>query len=796
MKNKRLYSVQLKIIVIILCIVVSLACLMLATAFNINKDYKELILEAYRSFVDKECDEIDRSVFEIENNTYELANKGRVLYQTDTIEKLGAATVMDSFSDHDIAVGGGIWFEPETLGKRVYFYAYRDAGGEEVIAPSNENYDYTMREWYIQAKEGGERGEKYTWTEPYYDMAGPGTLVVTVGCAIYADDGKFLGTADSDWELSDISTRIEKLEATENSFSIFANTASKSVLADTMKADIRGKVSLPYSLDSLEWFYPAIEKGGVQLNGKEFLVASYTLKNGMIAAVFVPENELYGEANKEMDNTVMMLVIAIIAIVAGSYIMLRRFISKPVAEISAKVAMIGKGDLDMKIEIKSTGEFGMLARAFNDMTKHLKEHIRNITVMTSEKERIGAELTIATEIQESLLPTTFPAFPDRTEFDLYAVMEPAKEVGGDFYDFYYTDKDHLALVIADVAGKGVPAALFMVIAKTLLKNHLQMGEGPVRTLRNVNDQLCENNDVGMSVTAFIAVLTIATGEISYANAGHYPPLVMREGKPFEALDAKSGFVLGERGDREYAGGKIKLNVGDVLYFYTDGVTEAENGKGELFGEERMFAVANLAGSGSVRSLVERVRAAVDGFAGGAPQLDDITMLALRYDGPNGGGGEGADRGKDEARSGAPSSAGEVPPASLTLPAEVDRMNEALDFIEAAVGSAGADPKTLMQIRLAAEEIFVNIAKYAYAESGEEPRAWISAGSFGGGEIRVTFKDRGAPYNPLEHETPDVTLSAEARAIGGLGVFMVTESMDDVEYAYEDGFNVLTLIKKL
>jgi sigma-B regulation protein RsbU (phosphoserine phosphatase) len=209
-------------------------------------------------------------------------------------------------------------------------------------------------------------------------------------------------------------------------------------------------------------------------------------------------------------------------------------------------------------------------------------------------------------------------------------MHPAKEVGGDFYDFYYTDKDHLALVIADVSGKGVPAALFMIVAKILLKNHLQMGESPGEALRNVNNQLCENNDVGMFVTAFVAVFDIETGEIEYANAGHNPPLVMKEGESIAMLEVKPGFVLGGMSGIKYADDRMKLNGGDALYLYTDGVTEAENEKQQLFGVKRVIAVADSARGGSMQSFIEEMGAAVERFAEGAPQFDDITMLALKY----------------------------------------------------------------------------------------------------------------------------------------------------------------------
>jgi sigma-B regulation protein RsbU (phosphoserine phosphatase) len=633
MKKSRSFSVKLKIILVILFIVAMLICLMLTTIINMNNNYKELTLNAYRSSVAKKCAEIDRDIFKIESTTYELADKGRVLYQTNTVETLGEETVIGSFSGQDIAVGGGIWFEPDAEGgERICFYAYRDENGGIVLDPSfaSAAYDYPTQEWYEEIKTGSLAGERYVWTKPYIDETGTQSLMTTVGCPIYDDAGTFLGMTTSDWKLDAIAESIKGLGTTKNSFSIFANPASDNILASAAKTKNDVETAMPDSLSALEWFGPAVEEGSVELDGVEFLVASSALRNGMIAAIFVPEDELYDKANKEIYAMILLLTIAVAVIGYGSYLLLQRFISAPISRITREIAAIGGGDLDRKIDIKTRDEFGVLAETFNDMTDDLKTHIRNLTAVTSEKERIGAELMIATEIQESLLPTTFPAFPDRTEFDLYAMMHPAKEVGGDFYDFYYTDKDRLALVIADVSGKGVPAALFMIVAKILLKNHLQTGESPDEALKNVNNQLCENNDAGMFVTAFVAVFSIKTGEVEYANAGHNPPLVMREGEPVAMLRVKPGFVLGGMSDISYEKGAIQLNAGDILYLYTDGVTEAENAKNELFGEERMLAVANLAGDGPARALVERMSDAVEEFAGGAPQFDDITMLALKY----------------------------------------------------------------------------------------------------------------------------------------------------------------------
>lgn len=253
----------------------------------------------------------------------------------------------------------------------------------------------------------------------------------------------------------------------------------------------------------------------------------------------------------------------------------------------------------------------------------------NISV---EKERIGAELNVATKIQASMLPCIFPAFPNRKEFDIYASMLPAKEVGGDFYDFFLIDDDKLAVVIADVSGKGVPAALFMVIAKTLLKNNAQYGKSPKEVFETVNDLLCENNEAGMFVTAFMGILDIPTGLFTYVNAGHNPPMIKRMGENCEWLPTKPGFVLAGMDGMSYKQDEITLKQGDVLFMYTDGVTEAVNRQDELFTEPRLLEVANRHKDSELRELLTNIKSEIDLFANGAEQADDITMLAVRYTG--------------------------------------------------------------------------------------------------------------------------------------------------------------------
>ncbi len=282
-----------------------------------------------------------------------------------------------------------------------------------------------------------------------------------------------------------------------------------------------------------------------------------------------------------------------------------------------------------KLQIHSGDEVEALCTSIKEMEQDINTYIINLTNATAEKERISAELNVATQIQESMLPCIFPPFPDCSDFDIYASMRPAKEVGGDLYDFFLIDDNHLCVVIADVSGKGVPAALFMVIAKTLIKNHTQIGKSPEEVFTIVNQQLCENNGTGLFVTAWMGVLEISTGLFTYVNAGHNPPLVSKNGEPFEFVRQSPGSVLAGLEGMKYKQQEMQLNTGDLLYIYTDGVTEAVNAVGDYYGNDRLREVLNSHREASVDTIVHSVANNVDVFAGECDQFDDITMLCLK-----------------------------------------------------------------------------------------------------------------------------------------------------------------------
>jgi sigma-B regulation protein RsbU (phosphoserine phosphatase) len=403
-------------------------------------------------------------------------------------------------------------------------------------------------------------------------------------------------------------------------------------------------------------------------------------------------------------------------------------------------------------------------------------------VQGQEKSVQENELHMAAAIQETMLPSTFPPYPDRHEFDIFASMSPAKEVGGDFYDFFLVDEDHLALVIADVSGKGVPAALFMMVSKAMLKSQtLVLGKegSTAKILCNINDQLCEKNSLNMFVTVWLGIVKISTGELTYSNAGHEYPIFKRGQEPFAVLKEKHSPPLGCMEGIKYKEFKTKLDPGDIVFLYTDGVAEATNRNNELFGLDRMLKSLNDDSHGE-RSAVDidfDMKYSVDLFVKGAPQFDDLTMLTFKYHG------------------GEPMNTDNSAYDELTVKADVNNLDQVQGFIDERLEAAESSMKAQTQIGVAVEEIYVNICHYAYKDKGGEGDATIKM-KITDGVAEIVFEDSGIQYDPLANEEPDITLSAEEREIGGLGIFITKKTMDEVLYEYKDGKNCLTLRKKI
>ena len=349
-------------------------------------------------------------------------------------------------------------------------------------------------------------------------------------------------------------------------------------------------------------------------------------------------NEAATIYNKNLDRSkqtiiVLILLILIMGLTAGDR--LSRRIVRPLEHMTNRVRSLGGKNLQfqMEEEYRTGDEIEVLAESFSALSAKTLQYVDQVKRVTAEKERIGAELTMANAIQRSQLPRLFPPFPNRHEFNLFATMKPAKEVGGDFYDFFMVDNDHVALVMADVSGKGVPAALFMMVTRMLIKSRLQSGESVAEALTNVNRQLCENNELGYFVTVWLAVLEISTGKGVAVNAGHEHPVLRRSGGKYELILYRHSLAVAAMDGVRFRQHEFQLCPGDSFFVYTDGVTEATNGEHELFGTDRMLEALNKEPDAEPDQLLKNVMDDIHRFMDGEDQFDDITMMCLKYNGP-------------------------------------------------------------------------------------------------------------------------------------------------------------------
>ena len=363
---------------------------------------------------------------------------------------------------------------------------------------------------------------------------------------------------------------------------------------------------------------------------------------GNVTAILCVQRPM-GELSKGRHQFMLFICAAtiLLAIVSSfsAYFFLRKHFVRPMRVVTREAERFARenteADESVLTNISTISEIDALARSISRMERDTLENIDRLTKITAENKRIGTELNIARSIQVAILPSEFPPFPGRSDFEIYASMTPAKEVGGDFYDFFLIDDDHLGLVIADVSGKGVPAALFMMVAKLLVKLRANSTGTPGEMLSDVNNTLCEKNKMEMFVTVWLAIITLSTGDGVAVNAGHEHPALRRANGKYELIKYKHGIPLATMEDNRYKEHEFHLDPGDSLLVYTDGVTEATNDSGKLFGEERLIDALNIEPDASPEKCIENVKRCIDEFTGNAEQFDDITMLAVRYSGTQG-----------------------------------------------------------------------------------------------------------------------------------------------------------------
>ena len=517
--------------------------------------------------------------------------------------------------------------------------------------------DAKSRPWYFGAVS---RGAAY-FTPITRDLHTP-NLAIMCGVPIFVD-GNLKGVAGAGMYLNDIDALVQGIDLGESGDACIINQAGQVLFTTFTEGSLTINMARKELRESDNKALAALVTdaltGGhgvqlLELDGTNRYVAYSPLKTiGWSLLVVLSQDEVetptrellkdlaliseeaIEENSFQRTKTLLILLgilfVTILIALAASFFLSKRIVA-PIQELTDEVAQVEGDNLDFHWNRNTGDETQLLATSFQSLTERMKAYINDIQVITAERERIGTELSLATRIQADMLPNAFPPFPERKDFDMYASMTPAKEVGGDFYDFFLLDETHLALVIADVSGKGVPAALFMMVSMLLIRNILTDGLGPAEALKKLNDQICAGNREDMFVTVWLGILDLSSGQLRAANAGHEFPVLKKPGAPFELVKDPHGFVIGGLPDMNYREYEWQLEPGSKLFVYTDGVPEANISPRELFGMDRLMEVLRTVGEENPKEILAAVEQAVDAFMGDAPRFDDLTMLCVEYKG--------------------------------------------------------------------------------------------------------------------------------------------------------------------
>ena len=664
-------------------------------------------------------------------------------------------------------------------------YAYRNGTDIYTKQLNTPEYDYLHQEWYTKPLAEG----KGTWSEPYIDEGGGEVGMITYSQPIINSKGEIYAIQTADIALHWLSELMCELDSTtkQNMFKDSESFPSYSFIV-SHKGTI---VAYPYKAElSYKTLYEFLEDHDGLEDANEILSSN----NGYTTVVQNNTGTMYVLFYSSIEHTgwtlvtimplkvilkpvgsiigifgiLMLIGLIIVAVICRSAI---RRVTMPITQFADSADEIASGNLSVELPtIKTKDEMLRLHNSFATMQKSLIQQIEETRSANEEKGRIESELNIARDIQMSMLPKTFPPFPDRNDIEIYGKQKPAKEVGGDLYDFYIRD-EKLFFCIGDVSGKGVPASLVMAVTRTLFRTISFKEALPERIMFGINNAMADNNESNMFVTLFLGVLDLPTGRLRYSNAGHNAPMLI--GQTIGLLPCAANVPLGVQTDWKFSQQETTIDLNTCIFLYTDGLTEAENAANEQFMEERMIEVAKGM-SHEPQQMIEQMFNAVHQFVGNAEQSDDLTMLAIQYTKP-------LEKDMKLQR-------------SITLPNDIEKVPVLAEFVDEVCEIVGFDMSTTMGINLALEEAVVNVMSYAYP-LGTVGNVNIEAMA---NEKRLKFiiSDWGTPFDPTAEKEVDTTLSAEERPIGGLGIHLVRQIMDSINYERIDGMNVLTLRKKL
>ena len=715
------------------------------------------------------------------------------------------AIVQQILELNDPIIGSAIAFEPNYYPKKgVYFspYAYRTVNGTiETKQLGSSEYEYHSMDWYQIPK----LLKKNYWSEPYYDTGGGEQMMTTYSHPLYDKNGNLMAVITADVSLnwltelvakSDIELNAKLMETEIDSTNLEINDDffythaysfiigrgatyithpnTERILNDTyfvysMETNDSIDAQIGYDMvDGLSGMREMIR------DGVKYLICYAPIeRTGWSMATVIPAKIIYGSSRLLSYLILFIMLAGLVALFLICNSVVKR-ITRPLARFADSADEVAKGNLDATLpDIKTKDEMARLSQSFSLMQTSLKQQMEELRQSTASKAAIESELKVASDIQMSMLPKIFPAYPDRDDIDIFGQLTPAKAVGGDLFDFFIRD-EKLFFCIGDVSGKGVPAALVMAVTRAQFRTVSAHESQPERIITRLNDTMSEGNDSNMFVTLFVGVLDLPTGRLRYSNAGHDSPLLI--GSNIGMLPCDSNLPVGVMGDWKFTMQDTQIDPGTTIFLYTDGLTEAENIDHDQFTEERILKVADTSLSTNDHNphrLVENMTNAVRDFVNGAEQSDDLTMLAIQYT-----------KQQLDVRY----------QRSITLTNDILQVPQLAEFIDHVCEAMGFDELTTMQMNLAIEEAVVNVMNYAYPE-GTTGSVNIEVQA-NDARLKFVISDSGKHFDPTSVAEADTTLSAEDRSIGGLGIYLVRQLMDSVNYERIGGFNVLTLRKKL
>ncbi len=686
-------------------------------------------------------------------------------------------------------VGAAVAYNPNyepKKGQSFSPYAYRDSTGIHTKQLNEESYDYLHQEWYQKAIELG----KGVWSEPYIDKGGGEIPMITYSLPLTNNQGDIYAIQTADISLGWLSDLTKEMDNTfndqlnwswdddmpeqaysfilsrEGTFVVHPNQAY--VLNKTIQDFFKENAINTSNISNTE---KGRSKFFMGKNNRFYMMFYSPIEHtGWAMGVIIPIKNILTPVFYFLTALIIFMIIGLIIVALICRGVIRR-ITKPLRRFADSADEIAKGNFRAELpKIKSKDEMCRLRNSFETMQTSLVRQIEETKIVNEEKGRMESELQIARSIQMSMLPKTFPPFPDRDDIDLYGQLQPAKEVGGDLFDFFIRD-EKLFFCIGDVSGKGVPASLLMAVTRSLFRTTSTHENRPSKIITAINGTMSKDNDSDMFVTFFMGILDLPTGRLRYCNAGHNAPIAIQQDN-VDFLKVIPNIPLGIAEEFHYEEQETQMSHGASIFLYTDGLNEAENCQHEQLGDERILAVAKKLFDLSPQEQIDMMTNAITEHVNGAEQSDDLTMLSIKY----------MYQQDDQAKS-----------HHLTLKNKIEELNKLPEFVDTVCEEAGIDMGIIASLNLALEEAATNVVLYAYGKNeGDVDIDAVYTDKY----IKFIIVDSGLAFDPTKKEDVDITLGVEERSIGGLGIHLVRQIMDSVNYERIKGKNVLTLMKKL